>query len=39
MNFFKDIPTNHVAATNYELFCDVEIAMGLTYVLPILEVV
>ncbi len=33
------LPTNHVATTNYELFCDVETIMGLTCVLPMLEVV
>jgi len=33
------LPTNHVATTNYALFCDVETIMGLTCVLPMLEVV
>jgi hypothetical protein len=39
MKMFKDLPINHVVATNYELFCDVETMMGLTCVLPLLEVV
>ncbi len=30
MKMLEDLPTNHVVATNYELFCDVEIVMGLT---------
>jgi hypothetical protein len=30
MKIFEDLPTNLVAATNYELLCDVEIVMGLT---------
>jgi hypothetical protein len=38
MKMFEDLPTNHVAATNYELFCDVETMMGLTCVLLMLEV-
>ncbi len=36
---FKDLPTDPIATTNYELFCDVETMMGLTCVLPMLEVV
>ncbi len=36
MKMPKDLPTNLVATTNYELFCDVE-TMGLTCVLPMLE--
>jgi hypothetical protein len=39
MKMSKDLPTNLVATTNYELFCDVETMMGLTCVLPMLEVV
>jgi hypothetical protein len=39
MKMFEDLLINHVAATNYELFCDVETMMGLTCVLPMLEVV
>ncbi len=39
MKLFEDLPTNHVATTNYELFCDVETMMGLTCVLLMLEVV
>jgi hypothetical protein len=39
MKMSKDLPINLVVATNYELFCDVETMMGLTYVLPMLEVV
>jgi len=39
MKFFEDLPTNHVVTTNYELLCDVETIMGLTCVLPMLEVV
>jgi hypothetical protein len=39
MKMFKDLLINHVATTNYELFCDVETVMGLTCVLPMLEVV
>jgi predicted glycosyltransferase involved in capsule biosynthesis len=35
----EDLPTNHVATTNYELFCDVETMMRLTCVLPMLEAV
>jgi hypothetical protein len=38
MKMFEDISINHVVATNYELFCDVETMMGLTCVLPMLEV-
>jgi hypothetical protein len=37
MKMFEDLPINHVVATNYELLCDVEIVMGLTCVLPMLE--
>jgi hypothetical protein len=37
MKMSKDLPTNHVVATNYELLCDVETMMGLTCVLPMLE--
>jgi hypothetical protein len=33
----KDLPTNPIVATNYELFCDVKTMMGLTCVLPMLE--
>jgi hypothetical protein len=36
---FENLPTNHVVATNYELFCDVEVVMGLACMLPMLEVV
>jgi hypothetical protein len=39
MKMFEDLPTNLVATTNYELFCDVETMMGLTCVLLMLEVV
>ncbi len=39
MKMFEDLPTNLVVAINYELFCDVEIVMGLTCVLPMLEIV
>ncbi len=39
MKLFEDLPINHVATTNYELFCDVETMMGLTCVLLMLEVV
>jgi hypothetical protein len=39
MKMSEDLPTNHVATTNYELLCDVETIMGLTCVLPMLEVV
>jgi hypothetical protein len=39
MKMFKDLATNHVVATNYELVCDVETMMGLTCVLPMLKVV
>jgi hypothetical protein len=39
MKMFKDLPTNPVVATNHELFYDVEIMMGMTCVLPMLEVV
>jgi len=34
MKMSKDLPINIVDATNYELFCDVETMMGLTFVLP-----
>jgi hypothetical protein len=37
MKISKDLPINHVVATNYELFCDVETLMGLTCVLPMLD--
>jgi len=33
------VASNEAANTNYELLCDVETVMGLTYVLPMLEVV
>jgi hypothetical protein len=39
MKLLEDLPTNHVAATNYELLCDVETMMGLTCVLLMLEAV
>jgi hypothetical protein len=39
MKMFEDLPTNHVGANNYELFCDVEIVMGLTCVLLMLEAI
>ncbi len=39
MKMFEDLPTNLVAATNYELLYDVETMMGLTCVLPMLEAV
>jgi hypothetical protein len=39
MKMFEDLLTNPIVATNYELLCDVEIVMGLTCVLPMLEVV
>jgi hypothetical protein len=39
MEMYEDLPINLIVATNYELFCDVETMMGLTYVLPMLEVV
>jgi len=39
MKMFKDLIINHVTATNYALFYDVEKVMGLTCVLPMLEVV
>jgi len=39
MKMFENLPTNHVVATNYELFCDVEVVMGLACMLPMLEVV
>jgi hypothetical protein len=39
MKMSKNLPTNHVATTNYELFYDVEKVMGLTCVLHMLEVV
>jgi hypothetical protein len=39
MKMFEDLPNNLVIATNYELLCDVETMMGLTYVLPMLEIV
>jgi hypothetical protein len=35
----KDLPNNHVVAIDYELLCDMETMMGLTCVLPMLEVV
>ncbi len=35
----KNLPINHVVANNYELICDVETMMGLSYVLAMLEVV
>jgi hypothetical protein len=37
MKMSKDLLTNLVAATDYELFCDVETLMGLTCVLTMLE--
>jgi hypothetical protein len=37
MKMSEDLPTNHVVATNYELFCDVQMVMGLTCVWPMLE--
>ncbi len=39
MKMSEDLPINHVVATNYELLCDVETMMGLTCVLPMLEVI
>ncbi len=39
MEMSEDLPINHVVATNYELLCDVETMMGLTCVLPMLEVI
>jgi hypothetical protein len=39
MKMSKGLPTNLVIAINYELLCDVERMMGLTYVLPMLEIV
>ncbi len=39
MKMSKDLPTNHVVTINYELRCDVETMMGLTCVLPMLEIV
>ncbi len=39
MKMSEDFPTNHVVATNYELFCDVETMMWLTCVLLMLEAV
>ncbi len=38
MKMSKDLPTNHVATTNYELLCDVKKVMGLTCVLPMIDV-
>ncbi len=38
MKMFKDLLINSIAATNYELICDVEIMMGLMCVLLMLEV-
>jgi hypothetical protein len=39
MEMSKNLPTNPIVATNYELLCDVETMIGLTCVLPMLEVV
>jgi len=35
----KDSSTIDIAKPNYELFCDVEMSLGLACVLPLLEVV
>jgi hypothetical protein len=37
MKMSKDLPANPIVATNYELFCDVKIVMGLTCVLPMFK--
>jgi len=39
MKMSEDLPINLIVATNYELFCDVETMMGLTSMLPKLELV
>jgi hypothetical protein len=39
MKMSEDLPINLIVAINYELFCDVETMMGLTSMLPKLEVV
>jgi len=39
MKMSKDLPTIHIVAINYELFCDVETMLRLTCVLFMLEAV
>ncbi len=39
INMSDDVANNAIVNTNYELLCDVETIMGLTCVLPMLEVV
>jgi hypothetical protein len=33
----EDVVTNEYVVINYELLCDIEIVLGFTYLLPMLE--
>ncbi len=37
MKMAEDVVVNEYATANYELLCDIETILGLTYLLPILE--
>jgi hypothetical protein len=36
-NMYNKLPFNLIVTTNYELLCNVETIMGLTYTMPMLE--